>query len=332
MNLQFGNPWLLLLLIGLIPLVWVYRTWNQRRRRSVLYSDLGTLGKVNSRLAAIKSHTPFVLRVLALALFIVALARPRSGVSFEDVTSEGVDIVLSMDVSTSMLAEDLRAGSNRLDVAREVVDDFIGRRRHDRIGLVAFAAKAITRCPPTLDYRVLHSQVDQLQIGSIEDGTAIGVALASSVNRLRDSKATSRVIILLTDGVNNRGEIDPLTAAQVAKAKQVRVYTIGVGTRGTARMPVRDQFGRVRYVDQKVEIDEQTLTNIAEITGGQYYRATDAAELERIYRSIDSLEKTEIDVREYTRYKEMFILFLLPGLALFALELVLGATVLKTIP
>jgi Ca-activated chloride channel family protein len=332
MNLQFGNPWLLLLLAALVPLIWIYRTWNQRRRRTVRYSDLGTLGRVNSRWATVKSHTPFALRLIVLALFVIALARPRSGVTFEDVTSEGVDIVLSMDVSTSMLAEDLRPGSNRLDVAREVVSDFVSRRRHDRIGLVAFAAKAITRCPPTLDYRVLHSQVDQLQIGSIEDGTAIGVALASSVNRLRDSKATSRVIILLTDGVNNRGEIDPLTAAQVAKTKEVRVYTIGVGTRGTARMPVRDQFGRVRYVDQKVEIDEQALTRIAEITGGQYYRATDANELERIYRSIDSLEKTEIDVREYTRYKELFTLFLLPGLALFALELVLGATVLKTIP
>ena len=158
------------------------------------------------------------------------------------------------------------------------------------------------------------------------------MALASSVNRLRDSKARSRVIVLLTDGVNNRGEIDPLTAAQVAKAKDVKVYTIGVGSRGTARVPVRDQFGRVRYVDQKVEIDEQTLTRISEITGGQYYRATDAAELQRIYREIDSLEKTEVDVREYTRYSELFSLFLLPGLALFVLELVLGSTVLKTLP
>ncbi|MFC1544672.1 VWA domain-containing protein [Gemmatimonadota bacterium] len=332
MNLQFGNPWLLTLLAAIIPLVWVYRSWNSRRRRTVRYSDLDTLGRVNSRWAALKSHAPFVLRSAAIVLLVLALARPRSGITFEDVTSEGVDIVMTMDVSTSMLAEDLKPGRNRLDVSREVVADFIGRRRHDRIGLVAFAAKAITRCPPTLDYRVLDSQVEQLEIGSIVDGTAIGVALASSVNRLRESKATSRVIILLTDGVNNRGEIDPLTAAQVAKAKGVRVYTIGVGTRGTARMPVRDQFGRVRYVDQKVEIDEQTLTQIAQVTGGQYFRATDASELEQIYRAIDSLEKTEIDVREYTRYKELFALFLLPGLALFVLELVLGATVLKTIP
>jgi Ca-activated chloride channel family protein len=331
-NIQFGNPWLLLSLLVLVPLVWIYSTWNLRRRRAVRYSDLGTLSMVTSRWAAVKSHVPFVLRSLALVLLVLALARPRSGITYQNVSSEGVDIVLTMDVSTSMLAEDLRPNSNRLDVSREVVADFIGRRRHDRIGLVAFAAKAITRCPPTLDYRVLDTQVDHLEIGSIEDGTAIGVALASSVNRLRESKATSRVIVLLTDGVNNRGEIDPLTAAQVAKAKGVRVYTIGVGTRGTARMPMRDQFGRVRYVDQQVEIDEATLTKIADITGGQYYRATDARELERIYREIDSLEKTEVDVREYTRYKELFALFLLPGLALFALEMVLGATVLKTIP
>ncbi|MBW7995287.1 MAG: VWA domain-containing protein [Candidatus Glassbacteria bacterium] len=332
MNFQFADPWLLALLLLLPLLGWAYRNWNLQRRRTIRYSDLDTLAAVNGRWARIKSHLPFALRIFALALLVIALARPRSGVTFEDVTSEGVDIVLTMDVSTSMLAEDLNPGSNRLDVAREVVGDFIGRRRHDRIGLVAFAAKAFTRCPPTLDYRVLASQVERLEIGSIEDGTAIGVALASSVNRLRDSKARSRIIVLLTDGINNRGEIDPLTAAQVAKAKDVKVYTIGVGTRGTARVPVRDQFGRVRYVDQKVEIDEQTLTRISEITGGQYYRATDAAELQRIYREIDSLEKTEIDVREYTRYSELFSLFLLPGLALFALELVLGSTVLKTLP
>ncbi len=332
MNLEFANPWLLLCLALLPLLVWLKVRWVARGSRAIRYSDLVTLATVNSRWARLKQYLPLTLRVAALALLIVALARPRSGVTFEDVTSEGVDIVLTMDVSTSMLAEDLRPGANRLDVARQVVEEFIEGRRHDRIALVAFAGKALTRCPPTLDYRVLVSQVQRLKIGSIEDGTAIGVALASSVNRLLGSKARSRVIILLTDGVNNRGEIDPLTAAQVAKAKGVRVYTIGAGTRGTARVPVRDQFGRVRYVDQRVDIDEQTLTEIATVTGGQYYRATDAGELERIYREIDSLEKTEVDVREYTRYRELFILFLLPGLALFVLELVLGATVLKTIP
>ena len=332
MNIEFANPWLLLCL-ALLPLLgWLNLRWIVRGTRAIRYSDLATLVTVNSPWARLKQYLPFALRIAALALLIVALARPRSGVTFEDVTSEGVDIVLTMDVSTSMLAEDLRPGVNRLDVARQVVDKFIEGRRHDRIALVAFAAKALTRCPPTLDYRVLAAQVERLEIGSIEDGTAIGVALASSVNRLLGSKARSRVIILLTDGVNNRGEIDPMTAAQVAKAKDVRVYAIGAGTRGTARVPVRDQFGRVRYVDQKVEIDEQTLTEIATVTGGRYFRATNASELERIYREIDSLEKTEIDVREYTRYRELFIMFLLPGLALLVLELVLGATVLKTIP
>ena len=332
MNFEFANKYFLLFLVLLVPLAWAYRHWVWKRRRSIRFSDLGTALRVNRHWSRYQVHIPFALRILALALLIVAIARPRSGITYEDISSEGIDIVLTVDVSSSMLAEDLRRGSSRLQVAKKVVADFISRRRHDRIGLVAFAAKAITRCPPTLDYRILDSQLDQLQIGSIEDGTAIGVALASSVNRLRNSKAKSRVIVLLTDGMNNRGEIDPLTAARVAEAQGLKVYTIGVGTRGMAPVPVKDMFGRTRYQQVPVEIDEQVLREIASMTKGKYYRATDARELENIYQQIDTLEKTKVEVREYRRFKELFALFLIPGLGIFVLELVLAGTRFRTIP
>ena len=332
MNFEFANKYILLLLILLVPLAWAYGRWVWKRRRSIRFSDLGTAVKVNSRWVRYQVHVPLALRFLALAFLIAAMARPRSGVTYEDISSEGIDIVLTVDVSSSMLAEDLKRGSSRLEVAREVVADFISRRRHDRIGLVAFAAKAITRCPPTLDYRILASQLEQLQIGSIEDGTAIGVALASSANRLRNSKAKSRVIVLLTDGMNNRGEIDPLTAARVAEAQGLKVYTIGVGTRGMAPVPVKDPFGRTRYQQMQVQIDEKVLREIASMTAGKYYRATDAQELQDIYQQIDTLEKTKVEVREYKRFRELFAFFLFPALGLFVLELLLAGTRFRTIP
>jgi len=329
---EFADRYALLLLLLLVPLAWAWFGWRSRRRRSLDFSDLPGLVRVTGPWTRVRPHVPFVLRLAALALIALALARPRSGSSVEEVSSEGIDIILTVDVSTSMLAEDLRRGESRLDVAREVVTDFIGKRRHDRIGLVAFAAKALTRCPPTLDYRVLQAQVDNLKIGSIEDGTAIGVALASSVNRLRTSRAKSRVIILLTDGMNNRGEVDPLTAAHVAQAEKVKVYTIGAGTRGVAPVPMMDQFGNTRYVNQQVEIDEKTLGEIAELTGGRYYRATNAAELENIYREIDSLEKTKVEVKQYQRYDELFMLLLVPALLLLVIEILLARTRFGTLP
>ena len=329
---EFANPWALALLVIPLLIAWWRYGWVRGRERTFRFSDLGTLSRVNSSYAGALSRIPFYLRLVVLALVIVALARPRSGSSVEETSSEGVDIILTVDLSTSMLAQDLKRGSSRLEVVKQVVDEFISRRRHDRIGLVAFAANAVTRCPPTLDYRILRSQLENLDTGQIEDGTAIGVALASSVNRLRDSEAKSRIIVLLTDGMNNRGAVDPLTAARVAAAEGVKVYTIGAGSMGTAPMPVRDAFGRVRMVDQKVEIDENVLKQIAETTGGNYYRATRAAELEQIYEKIDSLEKTRVEVREYRRYKELYAWFLLPALVLFMLELGLAATRLRTIP
>lgn len=332
MSFEFANKYSLLLLVLLVPLAWAYWRWVWKRRRSIRFSDLGTALRVNRRWSRYQPHIPFALRLLVLVLLIVAMARPRSGVTYEDISSEGIDIVLTMDVSSSMLAEDLKRGISRLEVAKKVVADFISRRKHDRIGLVAFAAKAITRCPPTLDYRILDSQIEQLQIGSIEDGTAIGVALASSANRLRNSKAKSRVIVLLTDGMNNRGEIDPLTAARVSEAQGLKVYTIGVGTRGTAPVPVKDAFGRTRYQQIPVEIDEKVLREIASMTGGKYYRAMDARELQNIYQQIDTLEKTKIEVREYKRFRELFALFLFPALGVFVLELFLAGTRFRTIP
>lgn len=332
MNLDFANTPFLILLVLMAPLAWIHFRWVRKKSRTVRFSDLRTIAKVNSRWARVKAHVPFVLRLAALALLIVALARPRSGASNENVSSEGIDIVLTVDVSTSMLAEDLARGTNRLEAAKDVVADFISRRKQDRIGLVAFAAKAVTCCPPTLDYSVLTSQLENLEIGSIEDGTAIGVALASSVNRLRNSKAKSRVIVLLTDGMNNRGEVDPHTAARIARAKDVKVYTIGVGTRGVAPVPIRDRFGRVELQQMKVEIDENLLQEIASTTGGQYYRATDKRELEEIYLHIDQLEKTEVQVREFTTYEELFAWFLIPGVALFLLEFILAGTRFRTIP
>ncbi len=332
MSFEFANKYSLLLLVLLVPLAWAYWRWVWKRRRSIRFSDLGTALRVNRRWSRYQPHISFALRLLVLVLLIVAMARPRSGVTYEDISSEGIDIVLTMDVSSSMLAEDLKRGISRLEVAKKVVADFISRRKHDRIGLVAFAAKAITRCPPTLDYRILDSQIEQLQIGSIEDGTAIGVALASSANRLRNSKAKSRVIVLLTDGMNNRGEIDPLTAARVSEAQGLKVYTIGVGTRGTAPVPVKDAFGRTRYQQIPVEIDEKVLREIASMTGGKYYRAMDARELQNIYQQIDTLEKTKIEVREYKRFRELFALFLFPALGVFVLELFLAGTRFRTIP
>jgi Ca-activated chloride channel homolog len=332
MTREFASAGFLYLLLILLPLVWVYARWRVERRKSLRFPDLATASRVNTGSARYRPHIPFALRLLALALIILALARPRSGSTIEETSSEGIDIVLTVDISTSMLAQDLKKGSDRLVVVKEVVDGFVDRRRHDRIGLVAFAAHAVTRCPPTLDYRILKSQLSNVEIGQIEDGTAIGVALASSVNRLRNSKSKSRVIVLLTDGVNNRGEIDPITAARVAEAQDVKVYTIGAGSRGTAPMPVKDAFGRTRYVNQPVEIDEDMLKQIADITGGKYYRATRAKELEEIYKEIDSLEKTKMDVRQYKRYNELFAFLLLPIIGLVLLEQLLAETKCRTLP
>jgi Ca-activated chloride channel family protein len=276
-----------------------------------------------------------VLRLLAICLMVLALARPQSPVADSRIESEGIDIVLALDCSTSMLAEDFILQGKRLariEVIKNVVREFIRGRRNDRMGLVAFAARAYTVCPLTLDYGWLMQNLERLKTGIIEDGTAIGSGIAASLNRLRGTTAKSKVVILLTDGRNNTGEISPLTAAEAAKAIRVKVYTIGAGAKGPVPYPVKDFFGNTVYQPMQIDIDEDTLMKIAEITGAKYFRATDTESLKAIYREIDRLEKSPIEDKGYLQYNELFGLFLIPGLFILFLEIILGNTLLRTIP
>ena len=271
-----------------------------------------------------------VLRLLALAALVVAFARPRAGVTSENILTEGIDIVLVLDISSSMLAEDLEP--NRIQAAKQVAANFVAGRLNDRIGLVVFAGQAFTQVPLTLDYGVLRDLMDELEVGMVEDGTAVGMGLATAVKRLNASAAESKVVVLLTDGRNNRGEIDPLTAAQMAQALGVRVYTIGAGSRGTARVPVDDPVLGRRYATVRVDVDEETLAEVASTTGGRYFRATDTESLASIYQEIDELETTEIEVQNFTRYTELFHIPLAAGLLLLLVEAGLANTLLRKLP
>src|SRR5438093_9292430 len=257
--------------------------------------------------------------MVALGLAVLALARPQKGTEEEEILTEGIDIIVALDASGSMAAEDLTP-HNRLYVAKHVVRQFVEGIKHDRVGLVVFAGKAFTRCPLTLDYGVVLHVIDSIELGTIEDGTAIGSALATCLNRLRESKARSKVVILVTDGVNNRGEVQPLDAAKIARSLGVKIYSIGVGSTGTARVPVRDPNLGLVYMNMQVEIDEESLTKIAKMTRGFYYRATDRNSLEQIFRKIGDLEKTKIEVKTYTHYNERFLEFLFPAFALILVE------------
>ena len=330
MIFRFEDPWMLLLLGTLPVLVWWYLRGARRRRGSLTHPDAGGLARAAGSGGRWLSHLPAALRGLALVCLVVAFARPQTGVTGENVVAEGIDIVLALDISSSMLAEDLTP--NRIEAAKEVAADFIEGRRNDRIGLVIFAGRAFTQAPLTLDYSVVTSLIAELGVGIIEDGTAVGMGLATAVKRLQGSEAASKVVILLTDGRNNRGEIDPVTAAQAAQALGVRVYTIGAGARGTARFPVPDPFGGQRYVTTRVDVDEPVLRAVAETTGGRYYRATDRESLEAIYDEIDELETTEILVEDFTTYGERFPLPLAAGLLFLLAEVVLGRTWLRTLP
>lgn len=327
---RFADPQYLLLLLA-VPLLGYWEFWKRADKvAGIRYSDVRALAQSDVGRTGRYRHVLPVLRMLALAALVVAFARPQSGVSDQNVVTQGIDIVLALDVSSSMLAEDIEP--NRIEAAKQVAADFVRGRRGDRIGLVVFAGEAFTQVPLTLDYDVVTTVLGELQQGMIEDGTAIGMGLATAVKRLRDSDADSKVIVLLTDGRNNRGEIDPLTAAQMAQALGVKVYAIGAGTVGVARVPVADpMFGR-RYVSMRVDIDEPTLKQVADLTGGRYFRATDRASLENIYREIDQLETTEMEVQNFTRYGELFHFPLIAGLVLVVLESALGNTVLRKIP
>jgi len=325
---RFAYP-LVLIALAMVPVVvWAMR---RRRKRSVGYPSVDLLLDAGLEASAWKKYGRTVLRALVLALLILGVARPQTGQSEYRTHAEGVDIMLLLDSSGSMQAEDFRP-KNRLHVAREVVKEFIGGRSHDRIGLVAFAAQAVTQCPLTLDYPVLSRLVDEVDIGMLEDGTAIGVALATACNRLKNSTAKSRVVILLTDGQNNTGSIDPTTASRVAASLGIKVYTIGVGTKGRAPMPVNDPvFGR-RTVTVQVDLDEETLIKIAELTGGLYFRATNREELVEIYKEIDKMEKTRIESETFVEYTDHFSWFILPVLGLLVAELALGQSVLRELP
>lgn len=326
---RFAYPQAFILLL-LIPLV-VYFATRKRRERSVGYSSLELLLGAGLEAGVWKRYGRIFLRILVLVLIIVGIARPQTGRSQHTIHTEGVDIMLVLDTSGSMQAQDFKP-KNRLHVAKEVVKEFVGKRQHDRIGLVVFAAQAVTQCPLTLDYPVLTNLIDDVDMGMLEDGTAIGVALATAANRLKKSEAKSRVVVLLTDGQNNSGTIDPTTAAKVAAALGIKVYTIGVGTKGRAPMPVDDPIFGKRMIAVEVNLDEETLTKIAEITDGEYFRATDREELVEIYERIDELEKTKVESETYTKYTDRFSWFVLPAVGFFLLELVLGQGYLREIP
>lgn len=329
MRITFANPEFFFLL-ALVPFL-IYWYWRKQRSQIVELQ----LSTIQPFLQAPRTwrqrlrHLLFVLRLLGFILLVAALARPQSTSRGENVSTEGIDIVLATDISGSMLAEDFKP--NRIEAAKKVASDFIEERPNDRVALVIFAGESFTQCPLTLDHDVLGNLLREVKSGMIEDGTAIGMGLATAVSRVKESKAKSRVIILLTDGVNNRGFIDPLTAAGIAESYGIRVYTIGVGTKGTAPYPVQTPFG-IQYQNVPVEIDEPLLEKIAAQTGGKYFRATDNRTLQAIYGEIDRLEKTKIEVTQFRRRSEEFYgAAMLAGVFLLV-ELLLGQTLLRKIP
>ena len=326
----FANPTYLYLLLLLIPMIgwYIYKLRKSQASLQVSSTEAFEVAGAVSWKVYLR-HVPFVLRTLAIALLIVVLARPQSTDSWQNSTTEGIDIVMAMDISTSMLAEDLKP--NRLEAAKDVAASFINGRQNDNIGLVVFAAESFTQCPLTIDHGVLLNLFKDIQPGIIQDGTAIGLGLANAVSRIKDSQAKSKVIILLTDGVNNTGEIAPVTAAEIAKTFGIRVYTIGVGTQGEAPYPIPTVFG-IQYQNVPVEIDEQVLKQIASTTGGQYFRATDNASLKEIYSEIDQMEKTKISVQEFSKKQEEYKNWALIVFALLLVEVLLRNTLLRNIP
>jgi Ca-activated chloride channel family protein len=326
---QFANPELLWLLL-LIPALTAWYVMRQGRMTAALrHSSLAPFATLPVGLRVRLRHLPFLLRMAALALLIVAFARPQSSARGERVFREGIDITIVLDISGSMLAEDLRP--NRLEAAKNVAEDFIAARINDRIGLVIFAGESFTQCPLTTDYAVLTELLGKVETGYLQDGTAIGEGIANAVNRMKGSKSKSKVMILLTDGVNNMGSIDPATAAEIARTFGIRIYTIGVGTRGMAPYPVKTPFG-IQYQPMPVEIDEEMLTQVASITDGSYFRATSNKKLKEIYEEIDALERTKIEVTEFHRYTELFYDYVLLALALLIGELLLSSFVFRKIP
>ena len=330
MIMHFASPYYLWLLTLLVPMIGYYVWRTLQGGAAIRISSVAGVVRAPKTVRYYLRHLPFALRAAAFALLVVALARPQDVEQNVRTNTEGIDIMLAIDVSGSMLARDFRP--DRITAAKEVAGSFIADRYGDRIGLVAFAGEAFTQSPLTTDQSTLQTLLARIRSGLIEDGTAIGNGLATAINRLRESDAKSKVIILLTDGVNNRGEIAPLTAAEIAKAQGIRVYTIGVGTEGMAPYPAIDMFGNITFVNQKVEIDEKTLTAISDMTGGKYFRATDKAKLKAIYDEINQLEKSKVEVTEHVSYHELYLAWVLAALGLLLAEFLLANLVLKRIP
>lgn len=329
-DIEFAYPYLFLLLLVLPFLVWWYVATRKKNLATLQISTLQGFDKAPVTFRERLKHLPFILRLVVLILLVVVLARPQSSSSWQNVTTEGIDIVLAMDISGSMLAEDFKP--NRIEAAKKVASDFIDKRPNDRIGLVVFAGESFTQCPITTDHSVIKNLFTGLKSGMLEDGTAIGLGLATSVQRLKDSEAKSKVVILLTDGVNNQGSIAPLTAAEIAQTFGIRVYTVGIGTQGTAPYPAKNAFGMTTYQQMPVQIDEDLLKKISAQTDGRYFRATDNKSLEAVYDEIDNLERSKIDVTEFRKKKEEFLPFAIVGLLVLLLELLLRNTVLRRNP
>ena len=326
---EFADPKYFLILVLLVPMILWYIFREKRSHADLQFSSLKAFRGMKHAGRVWLRHILFALKVLSVVFLVTALARPQSSNSWQTYTSEGIDIMLALDISGSMLARDF--SPDRLEAAKDVATKFILERPQDKIGLVVFAGESFTQCPLTTDQAVLVNLIRDVHSGMIEDGTAIGLGLANAVNRLKDSPGKSKVVILLTDGVNNRGMISPVTAAELAKTYGIRVYTIGVGTYGEAPYPVQTPFG-TQLQNVPVEIDEAVLQQIAAITGGQYFRATDNAKLKQIYQEIDQLEKTKIEVKHFSKKQEQYFWFALIGMLLLIAEGVLRYTVLRKIP
>ncbi len=328
--MHFASPYYLWLLTLLVPMIGYYVWRTLQGGAAIQISSVAGVVRAPRTVRYYLRHLPFALRAAAFALLVVALARPQDVEQNVRTNAEGIDIMLAIDVSGSMLARDFKP--DRITAAKEVAGSFIADRYGDRIGLVAFAGEAFTQSPLTTDQSTLQTLLARIRSGLIEDGTAIGNGLATAINRLRESDAKSKVIILLTDGVNNQGQIAPMTAAEIAKAQGIRVYTIGVGSEGMAPYPAIDMFGNLTFVNQKVEIDEKVLKAISDMTGGKYFRATDKDKLKAVYNEINQLEKSKIEVTEHISYHELFLTWVLAALGLLMAEFLLSNLVLKRIP
>jgi Ca-activated chloride channel family protein len=328
-NITFANPEFFYLLFLLVPLI-IWYIWKDREANAAIrFSTLKGFAGAGRTAKYWLRHILFAIRLIILSLIIIVLARPQSVNKWQDVNTEGIDIIIALDISGSMLAQDFKP--DRLEASKAVAIEFVSGRPTDRIGLVVYSAESFTQCPLTTDHAVLINLFHDIKSGMIEDGTAIGMGLANAVSRLKDSKAKSKVVILLTDGVNNRGSIAPLTAAEIARTFNIRVYTIGVGTQGTAPAPVQTPYGvQIRQVP--VEIDEQILQQIANTTDGKYFRATNNQKLIEIYKEIDQMEKSKVDVREYSRKEEEYLAYGLGAVILLLFEIIVRKTVLRNIP